>query len=108
MVIEVKETVPIDLDKRVIPQLIYEIVLVSASKGTAEGTRYLAFAVVCEDYTFHSFAVTMTECWSFDQAAQTPVMNRYSLSLGVCFLFGKRRRSLEEVRGNWGEAEMAY
>ena len=78
VVIEVKETISIDLEKspikKILSQLLYEIVLLSAKEGAVAGTRYLG--VMCDDYTFHSLVVTMNECLTFEAVAEKPVESR--------------------------------
>ena len=62
--------------------------------------QYLAFAVVCENYTFHSFTVTMTECWSFGTNPSQEQI--FSLSLSMLPLWEteeKSRRSEGELGG---------
>ena len=70
IVIEVKESVPVDLEKtqikKTLPQLLYAIALVSAREKAPDGKKYLG--VLCDDYTFHAFTVVMNKCWSVSQA----------------------------------------
>ena len=72
VIIEVKESVPVDLEKtqikKTLPQFLYAIVLVSTREKAPDGTKYLG--VLCDDYTFHAFTVVMNKCRSVSQAEQ--------------------------------------
>ena len=83
VIIEVKETIPVNLQKsevkKVLPQLIYEMVLISTNEKACPGTKYLG--IICDDYSFHSFVLTMNTTTIFEEVAKAPMKERpFSLS----------------------------
>ena len=101
IIIEVKESVPVDLEKthlikKTLPQLLYAIVLVSTREKAPDGTKYLG--VLCDDYTFHAFTVVMNKCWSVSQAEQRQGVLERPFSLeGYQTASGSSGESLEPL-----------
>ena len=99
VIIEVKESIPMSLlkseMKKIIPQLIFEMVLVSTTEKAGPGTKYLG--VICDDYSFHSFELTMNSTTTFELVVESPMTARPFTLSGYASASGKEGEALEPL-----------